>query len=264
MLDESLCRLKVPSNMFHPTCNPIHWFIWCQTVIVSIFFVIPIFLSFLNVSFSLFFAYFLWPACLFFSRYLQFLLLHLCILLHFDLVILINSNNLLRHCSSSFRLDACEIRSSNIQNDVIRIKCWMIQGINQSNLKTVLAEPENVDWNIFSRSIFIQYNFFSSNMVFNFFYYFWSNIYSNIAFLLCWLKCRIGLTRPLGSPLFVIHVNDSHDGLTSIVKLPTTHLFSQWLALFMLQQRNLMKTWIKAIIRNSNGRCILTLHIKKR
>ena len=161
--------------------------------------------------FSLFFAYFLWPACLFFFRNLQFLLLHLRILFHFDLAILINSHNLLRHCSSSFRLDACEIRSSNIQNDVIRIKCWMIQGINQSNLKTVLAEPENVDWNIFSRSNFHPVQFFFIQHDFLFFCYFWSNIYSNMAFLLCWLKCRIGLTRPLSSLLFVIHVNDSHD-----------------------------------------------------
>ena len=37
-----------------------------------------------------------------------------------------------------------EIGSSNIRNDVIKIKCWMKQGVNQSNMKIVLDEPENV------------------------------------------------------------------------------------------------------------------------
>ena len=36
-----------------------------------------------------------------------------------------------------------QIRSSNIQNDVIRMKCWIKQRVNQSNIKIVLNEPEN-------------------------------------------------------------------------------------------------------------------------
>ena len=37
-------------------------------------------------------------------------------------------------------VESFEIRSSNIRNDVIRMKCWM----NRSNVKIVLHEPENV------------------------------------------------------------------------------------------------------------------------
>ena len=47
-----------------------------------------------------------------------------------------------------------EIGSSNIRNDVIKIKCWMKQGVNQSNMKIVLDEPENVGWEFCSRSNF--------------------------------------------------------------------------------------------------------------
>ena len=60
-----------------------------------------------------------------------------------------------------------EIGSSNIWNDVIRIKFWMKQGVNQSNMKTVLDEPENVGWKVCSRSnfhpmqyIFMEHDFF--------------------------------------------------------------------------------------------------------
>ena len=38
-----------------------------------------------------------------------------------------------------------EIRRSNIQNDVIRMKCWMKQGVNRSHMKIILDEPENVE-----------------------------------------------------------------------------------------------------------------------
>ena len=57
MLDESLYRLYLSFNMSHPTCKSIHSFIRCQIVIVPIFFVIPIFRSFLNLSFFLFLLY---------------------------------------------------------------------------------------------------------------------------------------------------------------------------------------------------------------
>ena len=59
-------------------------------------------------------------------------------------------------------VESFEIRSSNIRNDVIRIKCWMKQRENRSNMKIVLDEPENVAFN----QIFIQHDFSSSNMIF--------------------------------------------------------------------------------------------------
>ena len=96
-----------------------------------------------------------------------------------------------------------EIGSSNIWNDVIRIKFWMKQGVNQSNMKTVLDEPENVGWKVCSRSNFhpMQYIFMEHDFFF-FFCYFCvllnrSDISSNMAFLLCWMKYCIGLTRSL-------------------------------------------------------------------
>ena len=92
-----------------------------------------------------------------------------------------------------------EIQSSNIQNHVMRMKCWMKQGINRSNVKIVLDEPENVGWKICSRLnfhptrfFFIQHDFFFFCVLLN-----WSNISSNMAFLICWMKCWIGLTTPL-------------------------------------------------------------------
>ena len=97
-----------------------------------------------------------------------------------------------------------EIGSSNIWNDVIRIKFWMKQGVNQSNMKTVLDEPENVGWKFCSRSNFYptQYIFMEHDFFFFFFCYFCvllnrSNVSSNMAFLLCWMKYCIGLTRSL-------------------------------------------------------------------
>ena len=39
----------------------------------------------------------------------------------------------------------------------------------------------------------------------------------------------------------------------------TTHLFLLWSTALLPQQKNLMKTWIKLMIGNSNGRWILTL-----
>ena len=41
-------------------------------------------------------------------------------------------------------VESFEIRSSNIQNDVMRMKCWMKQRVNQSNIKILLDAPENV------------------------------------------------------------------------------------------------------------------------
>ena len=96
-----------------------------------------------------------------------------------------------------------EIGSSNIWNDVIRIKFWMKQGVNQSNMKTVLDEPENVGWKFCSRSnfhptqyIFMEHDFF---LIFCYFCVLLnrSDISSNMAFLLCWMKYCIGLTRSL-------------------------------------------------------------------
>ena len=42
-------------------------------------------------------------------------------------------------------VESFEIRSSNIRNDVIRMKCGMKQGVNRSNMKIVLDEPKNVE-----------------------------------------------------------------------------------------------------------------------
>ena len=128
--------------------------------------------------FSIFFVYFLWSACFFFFRYLQLLLLHpysspLC------------SCNLDRWSESSlllcsFRFDvyhffycclwsfaerfsfveSFEIQSSNLWNDVTRMKCWMKPRVDQSNMKILLDEPENVVWNICSRSNFHSTRFF--------------------------------------------------------------------------------------------------------
>ena len=81
------------------------------------------------------------------------------------------------------------ILSSNIQNDIIRLKCWMKQGVNQSNRKIVFNEPENVEWkNCFKSNFYQTWFFFIQN--------FQSNISSNMEFLLCWMKCWICLTRP--------------------------------------------------------------------
>ena len=99
-------------------------------------------------------------------------------------------------------VESFEIRSSNIRNDVIRIKCWMKQKVNQSNMKILLDEPENVAWKIWSQSNFHPTRFFFIEHVFSFFCYFGillnrSNISSNMAFLLCWMKCWISVTRLL-------------------------------------------------------------------
>ena len=176
-------------------------------------------ISFLNLFLSVSFEYFLWSACFFFFRYLQFLLLHpysspfcSCNLDRWS-----ESSLLLR----SFRFDvydfycvwyfaerfsfveSFEIQSSNLWNDVIRMKCWMKPRIDQSNMKILLDEPENVVWNICSRSNFHSTRFFFiEHDFFLFFCYFCvllnrSNISSSMAFLLCWMRCWIGLTRLL-------------------------------------------------------------------
>ena len=81
---------------------------------------------------------------------------------HFDLMCVIF---LLLLFSERFSLaESFEIQSSNIRNDVIRMKCWMKQGVNRCNIKTELDDPENV-----GRQIFIQHDFSSSNMIFSFF-----------------------------------------------------------------------------------------------
>ena len=41
-------------------------------------------------------------------------------------------------------VESFKIRSFNIRNDVTRIKWWIKQGANQSNMKIQLNEPENV------------------------------------------------------------------------------------------------------------------------
>ena len=56
-------------------------------------------------------------------------------------------------------VESFEISSFNIRNDVTKIKCWMKQGVNQSNMKILLDEPENVAWKVCSQS----------NMIFSFF-----------------------------------------------------------------------------------------------
>ena len=57
-------------------------------------------------------------------------------------------------------VESFEIRSSNIRNGVIRMKYWMNNGINRSNMKIVLDKPENVGWKICSRSNFHPTRFF--------------------------------------------------------------------------------------------------------
>ena len=99
-------------------------------------------------------------------------------------------------------VESFEIQSSNIRNDVIRTKYCMKQGVNQSNIKTVLDEAENVGRKVFSQSNFHRTWFYFIKHKFFFFCHFWvllnrCNISSNRAFLLCWMKCWIGLTRPL-------------------------------------------------------------------
>ena len=42
-------------------------------------------------------------------------------------------------------VESFKIQSFNIRNDVTRMKCWMKQGVNQSNMKILLDEPENLD-----------------------------------------------------------------------------------------------------------------------
>ena len=99
-------------------------------------------------------------------------------------------------------VESIEIQSSNIRNDVIRMKCWMKQRVDQSNMKILLDEPENVGWNICSQSNFHSTRYFFIEHYFFLFCYFCvllnrSNISSNMAFLLSWMKCWIDLTRPL-------------------------------------------------------------------
>ena len=64
-------------------------------------------------------------------------------------------------------VESFKIRSSNIRNDVIRMKCWMKQKVNQYSTKILLDEPENVGWKTCSQSnfnstrfLFIQHDFF--------------------------------------------------------------------------------------------------------
>ena len=47
-------------------------------------------------------------------------------------------------------VESFEIRSFNICNNGTGMKCWVKLGLNRSNMKTVLDEPENVGWNICS------------------------------------------------------------------------------------------------------------------
>ena len=99
-------------------------------------------------------------------------------------------------------VESFQTRSSNIWNDVIWMKCWIKQEVNQSSMNIVLDEPENVRWKICSRSNFHPTRFFFIQHDFFFFCYFSvllnrSNISSNMKFLLCWMKCWIGLTMPV-------------------------------------------------------------------
>ena len=72
-------------------------------------------ISFLNLPF----VFFLWSACFFFFRYLQFLLLHLRVLLHFVIVIQIDGQNLLCCCSSSVRFDVYDFFIVSILQGVL-------------------------------------------------------------------------------------------------------------------------------------------------
>ena len=47
-------------------------------------------------------------------------------------------------------VESFEIQSFNICNNGTGMKCWVKLGLNRSNMKTVLDEPENVGWNICS------------------------------------------------------------------------------------------------------------------
>ena len=57
-------------------------------------------------------------------------------------------------------VESFEISSFNIRNDVTKIKYWMKQGVNQSNMNILLDEPQNVAWKICSQS----------NIIFSFFW----------------------------------------------------------------------------------------------
>ena len=117
---------------------------------------------FLNFSFFLFLLHTFFGLLAFSFSAASISFLHLRILLHFVLVNQTDGQNLLCCCSGLFRFDmydffycyyfaerfsfveSFEIRSSNIQNDVMRMKCWMKQRVNQSNIKILLDAPENV------------------------------------------------------------------------------------------------------------------------
>ena len=71
-------------------------------------------------------------------------------------------------------VESFKIRSSNMLNDV-RMKCWMKEGVNWSNMKILLDEPENVGLKLYLRSNFhptqfssIQYGFFFFFAIFAF------------------------------------------------------------------------------------------------
>ena len=91
--------------------------------------------------------------------------------------------------------ESFEIRSSNIRNDVIRMKCWIKPRVNNTTWKFCWMSLKMLHEKFARNQIFIQHDFF-------FLCYFCillnrSNISSNMTFLLCWIKCWIGLTRPL-------------------------------------------------------------------
>ena len=92
--------------------------------------------------------------------------------------------------------ESFEIRSSNIRNDVIIMKCGMKQGVNRSNMKIVLDEPKNVGWKICLQSNFHPTRFCFIQHDFVLFLLFLRSVkpiqhFIQIVFLFCWIKCCI-------------------------------------------------------------------------
>ena len=184
MLGESLYRLYVSSNMFYPTCKSIHSFIRCHikdgdghtfardtmrpcrlwwwkatSFLVSSYILSLVFLPFLlplsstSSAASSYFSQFCscnldwWSE----SSSLLFKLISIWYVRFFYCYYFAK-------CFSF--VESFEIRSSNIWNDVIRMKCWMKQEVHRSNMKIILDEPKNVGRKTYSQSNFHPTQFF--------------------------------------------------------------------------------------------------------
>ena len=145
MLNESLYRLYVSSNMFHPTFNSIHSFIRCQIKDGD---------GHAFASDTVRAGRLWWHQLGSFQNIIRELTVE--DRYAFKEIFWKNVEDFETVYRWSY-LSTRKTRSSsciNIRNNDMRMKCWMKQGVNRYDMKTVLDEPENVRWKICSRSNF--------------------------------------------------------------------------------------------------------------